>query len=289
MKLRFDLTKAFAVVAMASTIAIYSACTPDDAGDGNGLDSPDLVADFTITPVANRANYYVLKANTDGVISVKWNLGKGASDPAAGKTVDTVFYPDAGTYTITQIAVGKGGVQKSTTKQLNVPTSDPEAGNLILDPKMDDPTKWTVTRRGTNANVQFAGGKAVFTGSAFDGVAISQPVQLVAGKKYKIDMTVSGGGAVDTWMEVYLGKGVPANGADYNEGGKIMGLSTWDGCGNSTFNGQLAQIGCTGDRRNGVVTVNSSGTYYLVIRSGSGSTMGPNGISLDNIELRGTK
>jgi len=285
MKMRFNLTKAFAVIAIASTIGIYEACTPDEAGNGNGLDSPNLTADFTITPVANKANYYVLKANADGLIGVKWDLGKGM---AQGKTLDTVFFPDAGAYNVTMVAIGKGGIQKSASKQFSVPTSDPDAGNLIADPKLDDPTKWTVTKRGTNANVQFTNGKAVFTASAWDGAAISQAVQLTA-RKYFIDMTVSGGGAIDTWFEVYLGKSVPANGSDYNEGGKIMGLSTWDGCGNSNFNGQLVKIGCTGDRKTGVVTVTQPGTYYLVIRGGSGNTMGPNRISLDNVELRGTK
>jgi hypothetical protein len=114
-------------------------------------------------------------------------------------------------------------------------------------------------------------------------------VQIIANKKYKVDMVVSGGGAADTWFEVYIGKSAPVAGVDYGEGGNIMGLSTWDGCGTSTFNGQLSAIACAGSKRNGVVTFAQGGTYHLVIRTGSGNTMGPNGISLDNVELRGTK
>ena len=90
---------------MAGTVI---ACQPDEFEDSNGIDTPVVSPQFTITPVASRTNTYVLKAETENVLDVLWDLGDGTG-PSLGRTIDTVFYPDAGTYTVQLTAIARGG------------------------------------------------------------------------------------------------------------------------------------------------------------------------------------
>lgn len=289
MKSNYKIKGIFLIVALFVAVMIYiTGCQPEDIKIGNGLISKNLQASFTVTPVTGKTNTYALKADEKGIIALKWDKGTGNS--VLGKAIDTVAFPDAGTYTIKLTVIGIGGAQNTTSQDVVVATSDPVAGNLIVGGKFNtgDDSKWTVIKRGSSASVQFTGGKAVFNGSNYDGIGIYQPVQIIANKKYKVNMTVSGGGAKDCWFEVYMGQSVPVDGSDYNEGGNIMGLNTWNGCGISTFNGKLTDLACSGDRKDGILTFTKGGTYYLVIRGGAGTTMGTNGISLDDVELRGT-
>lgn len=118
---------------------------------------------------------------------------------------------------------------------------------------------------------------------------IWQAVTVLANKPYKIDMNVAGSGASNTWFEVYVGKSKPLqrndpNYSDYNDGGKLLSLNTWAGCGGSPFNGALSVISCTGN--NNTVTFSSPGTVYVLIRAGSaGGNMGTTGITLTNINF----
>jgi hypothetical protein len=86
------------------------------------------------------------------------------------------------------------------------------------------------------------------------------------------------------WFEVYVGKAEPQIGQDYNDGGKRLALNTWNGCGKTPFNAPLTQLSCEGAAR-GVIQFSTSGTVYLLIKSGGGD-LGTTGISLANVELR---
>lgn len=289
MKSNYKLKGIFLICTLFVAALIYiTGCQPEAIKIGNGLSSKNLKAAFTVTPVTGKTNTYALKADETGVIALKWDKGTGTS--TLGKAIDTVAFPDAGTYTIKLTVIGIGGEQNTTSQDVVVATSDPVAGNIIQGGKFNegDNSKWTVTKRGTAASVQFTGGKAVFNGSNYDGIGIYQSVEIIANKKYKLNMTVSGSEAKDCWFEVYMGQSVPVDGSDYSEGGNIMGLNTWNGCGMTPFNGKLTDLACSGDHKDGILTFSQGGTYYLVIRGGAGTTMGPNGISLDDVELRGT-
>lgn len=102
-------------------------------------------------------------------------------------------------------------------------------------------------------------------------------------------MVVSGSGATDTWFEVYFGTDAPEANKDYSSGGNRLALNTWTGCGKTPFSGSLAAIACDGSLKgkNGEVTFTQSGTIYLLIKTG-GANLGTSGISIDNIEFRGT-
>lgn len=272
------------------TIGTYIGCQPEEFTGSNGLDSPDLQATFTITPVANKNNTYLLQADPTGVMGVKWDRGDGGGY-AFGRTIDTVFLPDAGKYTIGLTAIGKGGKLATSTQEVVVATSDPNSGNLVVGGKMDDPAKWTKLAIGGNSVAfDFANEKLVASGGNWGHSGVYQAIEVVGGKKYKLDLNVSGSGATDVWFEVYLGKVQPQQNQDYADGGIRLALNTWTGCGKSAFNGKLTDLACVGSLRTskGVVQFAETGTIYLLIKSG-GANLGTTGISIDNVELRGIK
>src|SRR6187549_128290 len=206
-------------------------CQPDEFGDGNGLGEAPQAA-FAVTPVEGEVNKYLLKAETDGVLGVKWNFGEGGG-ASMGDAIDTVFYPDAGKYTITLTAIGRGGLTTDASTDLDVLTSDPNAGNLVVGGKMEagDNSSWQFVTYTAGVSAAIVDGKMAFTGGGWGQAGIYQTIQVEGGKKYKVDMNVSGSGATDTWFEVYVGKAVPVPGSDYNDGGKRLALNTWTGCG----------------------------------------------------------
>lgn len=271
----------------AMIVILATSCFPEDFGDGNGLSDEEVNAQFTITPVAGKANRYVLSADPKGVLGVKWDLGEGGGS-ALGSIIDTVFYPDAGTYTVTLTAIGRGGKTATTTHDVVVATSDPNAGNLVVGGKMnpEDNASWTVIPYSDGVNVGLNGGKMVWTGGGWGQKGIYQAIQVVGGKKYKVDMLISGSGSSNTWFEVYVGKAVAPGTGDYSDGEKRLALSTWAGCATSAFSGKFSVLSCDANAPNApVVTFPESGTVYLVIRGG-GENLGT--ISIDNVEFRGT-
>src|SRR5690606_15106738 len=104
---------------------------------------------------------------------------------------------------------------------------------------------------------------------------------------------VSGSGATNSWMQVYFGTTAPVDGVDYGDG-MYTGLNTWDGCGSSAFNGNLAVLGCqgggSGNGKSGAVTFPESGTIYIVFKVGSwDGNLGTDGITLDDVKLHETE
>lgn len=291
MDLTVNLKRYKYIVLGLSAISTLIACQPDDSVDGNGLSDPNVDPSFTITPVEGATNRYLLQSQTDNVISSKWDIGEGVY---TGKMDETIFLPDAGTYTISHTAIGRGGLANTTSQELVVQESDPVAGNLVQGGKFenaDDIAKWTVLSIGDpGAAWTFHDGKATINSDGnYHQQGIYQALEVVKDKEYTIDMTVSGGSFSDTWFEVYAGTTPPVPGPDYTDN-KVMGLSTWDGCATAPFSGKLSTVGCVKNSKTETVTnvvqFDASGTIYLVIRSG-GAGFDPAGITVDNIEFRG--
>lgn len=278
------------IILLMSTVLLAGvSCKKNDSGMGNGLETT-LNASFSVTAVEGKPNYFVVKNTTSGAIAVRWDFDQGAGF-LLGKTTDTVFFPDAGTYNINMQAMGKGGIFYDAGPQtVNVATSDPVAGNIITGGKFDvgDDQYWHFTTISSGVGFEMKDGKMIASGGGWGNATMYQSIQVEANKKYRFSMIVSGSGATDTWFEVYFGKSQPQPGADYSDGGTQISLNTWAGCGNSAFNGNISKIGCSGalDGKDGVITFNESGTVYLVIKAG-GSNLGVTGISMDNVELRG--
>ncbi|MDR6966862.1 hypothetical protein J2X31_000862 [Flavobacterium arsenatis] len=267
--------------------SILTSCQPEEFGTGNGLADMDLDASFTITQTDENGNRYRIESNgAENIWYHKWDLGDGTS--FRGDLVENIFFPDAGTYTITHTAYGRGGSAISSAQEVVVATSDPVAGNLVKGGKFEnaeDHAEWTVLNIGDPGTAwTFNPGTATISGGGWNQQAIYQAIEVEANKEYSIDMIVSGAGAVNTWFEVYASPTAPTPGNDYSADGRRMGLSTWDGCANGPFNGKLSNVGCVGSGN--IVSFPQSGTIYLLIKCG-GENIGTGGITIDNVEFRG--
>lgn len=287
MKIALIFKKGLSFIVASIALSILISCQPDEPSVGNGLSDQNADATFTIAPVVGAVNKYTLTSQTIDVIGgSKWDIGEGYFD---GKLTETVYFPDAGTYTINHKVLGRGGVLSAAKSQvLIVPTSDPNGGNLVVGGKFTNSTDWDKwTKLETNsesATIVYENGFAHLTAKWWNGQGIYQKVSVVAGKTYNIDLhTSSTSGCSNTWFEVYCGYAIPAN-KDYNDGGMKRSINTWDGCGNVPFSGKISAIGCKASNNLGVFTATTTGDVYLVIRGG-GEDM-KDGIKITNVEMR---
>jgi hypothetical protein len=100
-------------------IGCMSGCKYDTRELGPGPD-----ASFTITPVAGKTNTYLLTSTSVNGYRYDWDKGTGSYLP--GKEVDTVYFPDAGTYQLRLFVFGHSGID-SAAQQVTVTTDDPAA------------------------------------------------------------------------------------------------------------------------------------------------------------------
>jgi PKD repeat protein len=98
-----------------SSLAIY--CSPDKTGELGVKPT----ASFTVTPVANRVNTYLLQSTSVGAFGYQWDKGNGSF--VKGKQVDTAYFPLKGTYTVKLRAFGRGGFD-STAQTVNITVDD---------------------------------------------------------------------------------------------------------------------------------------------------------------------
>lgn len=86
------------------------------------MPKPD--ASFTVTPVAGQVNKYLLSSTSTNSFRYDWDKGTGTY--AAGKQVDTVYFPDKGTYNVRLLAYGQSGMD-TASQVVNVAADDPAA------------------------------------------------------------------------------------------------------------------------------------------------------------------
>ncbi|WP_207534101.1 hypothetical protein [Desertivirga arenae] len=79
-------------------------------------------AAFKVTPVAGKANTYLLESTSDNAFRYQWDIGAGQGI-RAGKAVDTAYYLKKGTYDIKLYAYGNGGYDVSS-QQVTVTSDD---------------------------------------------------------------------------------------------------------------------------------------------------------------------
>lgn len=287
MKINLMKKQQFLLLFFMTAVLSFTSCQPDESIVNNGLTDANVDPSFEIVPVEGKLNTYTLIAQTKGVTKSLWNYGKGLS---AGSMTQEISIPDAGTYTIIHEAIGAGGGKATASKQLVVATSDPLKGNLVLGKTFataEDQANWKKVIYGAGADWKYSANGATISGGH---AGIYQAIDVVKDKEYTIDMTVNGGASKDMWFEVYAGTKDPAvTSGDYSDGGVVMGLNTWAGCGNVAVSGQLSTIGCVKnkvlDKVSNVVKFDITGKIYLMIRCGGGIAAG--GITITNVEFRG--
>ncbi len=83
------------------------------------------VASFTVTPVAGTPNRYALASTSTNSFRYDWDKGAG-SGFVQGKSMDTVYFPYLGNYTIKLMVYGQSGID-SSSQVINVAANDPTA------------------------------------------------------------------------------------------------------------------------------------------------------------------
>lgn len=272
-----------------AALGIIAACSPDEAGSGNSLNSAELDATYSLAPSDASGNRY----DATGVQSddVKLHLWRVMSETNESDTGDMIggaerdfFFPDAGTYVVRHTVVSHiGGVNSVSEKTVVVETPDPISGNIIQNSRFKEGmANWnilTISASGAAWNIENE--MATITGGGWNQQGLYQAVQVVGGKPYNVDMKVSGPGSTETWFELYLSPTPPVQGTEYTADGIRMQLNTWAGCATSSFEGQLSAVGCGGSGM--PVTFAEDGTVYFVLKCG-GNVI--NSISVDNVEMR---
>jgi len=109
--------KLSAVVAGCLALGFF-ACTYDIKDLGT-----KPTASFTVAPVTGEVNKYVLTNTSQNAFRIQWDKANGKGF-VEGKTPDTVYFPDKGSYTVRLIAFGQGGFDTSS-QVINVASDDP--------------------------------------------------------------------------------------------------------------------------------------------------------------------
>lgn len=257
------------------TSLVWISCDPQE-DDKIDIGLPPSQEDLSFTVTEGADNYFTF-VNTSSVTGIaRWDFGNGESGEGNS---DSTQFRNKGDYNVTLSLAARGGV--GTIMNTVTVASDIVLPNLVENGEFVDDQLWTILQYADGVEVSFTDGKAVWAGGSWGQAGIFQEVQVEANKLYQIEMDVSGSGSSDTWFEVYMGMAVPDTSSDYNDGGMLLALNTWNGCGNSEFDSKFTAIACDGN--GGTVEFSTSGSAYLVIRGGGGD-LGT--ISIDNVEIR---
>lgn len=101
------------------TVAVFYSCKYDTRDL-----SPAPDASFTVTPIAGQVNKFLLTSTSTNAFRYDWDKATGSY--AQGQEVDTVYFPDMGTYTVKLLVFGHSGID-SAQQQVTVAQNDPAA------------------------------------------------------------------------------------------------------------------------------------------------------------------
>lgn len=277
-----NIYKNSALLIAVTVIVLAVGCSPTEIENGNPLSNPNIDATFTTTADAS-GNHITTSGQTDGILVHRWDNGDGEFK---GNSNHEFFFPDAGTYTITHTVYGNGGSFNKSMNEIIITKPDPISGNLILGGNFlnqqdyahwikidDDSAVWTFNQGSATLPLY---------GWIDPQAIIYQAIEVVAGKKYKIDMHIKGEVPGWAWLDVFVEPVKPVQDVNYGGNGikPKLGFENYG----DTFqvDGLLSKIYKKGDATGAVMTFAQSGTQYLVIK-GNGN-IGP--LTITNIELR---
>ncbi|HEX6913920.1 MAG TPA: hypothetical protein VF145_01680 [Chitinophagaceae bacterium] len=101
------------------SVTIFSSCKYDVADL-----VPEPKASFTVTPVSGQVNRYALASTSTNSFRYDWDKGTGSY--TQGKQLDTVYFPDKGTYKVRLLVYGQSGMD-TTSQTVTVANDDPAA------------------------------------------------------------------------------------------------------------------------------------------------------------------
>ncbi|MGB0429706.1 MAG: PKD domain-containing protein [Bacteroidia bacterium] len=238
-------------------------------------------AAFTYTVDSENPNKYSFSANPNVDFWFShWSFGDQTG--AEGLEASKIFY-EKGTYKVRFKIFTEGGTAEQT--QEIVIENDYEGVNLVNNGKLDNADDWQIINIAGGVELLIENGQATWTGGGWGNQALTQLIEFKAGVEYEVDMEISGGPLTESWFEVYINEKAPTEGNDYSEGGIMIGLNTWDGCGGEPFDALLSSISCSNGARGNSFIYDNNTTAYLTIKGG-GASLGDNGIAIDNITIR---
>jgi len=89
----------------------------------------------------------------------------------------------------------------------------------------------------------------------------------------------------DAWGEAFIGLAEPVAGAEYNGDQPVLkAFNSWECATTKTYSGSARAAGCDTSVNPGQFTVTTTGSYYLLFRSG-GASYGSAGILIDNLSV----
>jgi hypothetical protein len=241
-----------------------------------------LTASFTVTPVQGDATRFVVTNTTPGIVAgTYWDSDQG-NKFVGGRTVDTLFYPLAGTYNIKMEVIDKRGKTyvagpKTVTTTVNDPRYILKGGQM----RAGDDSYWSIFNQGPKNGVwKLANGAFAVTGNP-NNSGIYQAVQLVGGKKYNISITYVATSYTTTWGEVWIGKFQPVNLSDYGANAPSNGNATTQ---TPTFvSWASGNTALSSGTKTSTFTPSTSGTYYFTIKVGTQSSF--TSIAISNVSL----
>ncbi|PLX12206.1 MAG: hypothetical protein C0598_06400 [Marinilabiliales bacterium] len=232
----------------------------------------------------------VFRNYSKNATTYSWNFGDGMG--TSTEFEPSYIFTEGGLFTVTLTASSNEGSAEHSKEVL---IKDPEAANYILNGEFDDDSEWTIIQHNAanNGVVTIADGVANFdeiedvppgSWGSEAHVGINQMVAVEAGT-YQLDLDITTGVLEESWFEVWVGKGEPTEGLDYNEDNdaqKVLSFNAWDcGAENSNYSGPMSEVSCQGT--DGSVSLDA-GNYYVVIRCG-GFGLGEGGITIDNVTM----
>lgn len=234
---------------------------------------------FTYEVDADNPNIYHFSGQTSvETWYAHWNFDDGTGDE--GQEATKVFFK-AGEYEV-RFKIFTDGGTASVTETIVI-AQDFSGPDLINNGGFDGEDFWTVAEIGGGVTAEINNGAASWQGGGWGNVAMYQAVEVEANTEYEINMNISGSGMSDSWFEIYIGSVEPEVGQDYNNGGILMALNTWEGCGAEAFEGTLSAIACVGD--GGDFSWPNDRVGYFVIKCG-GANLGDTGVTIDNVAVR---
>lgn len=241
-----------------------------------------LKASFTVTPVqGSNTKFVVTNTTTGNCVGTYWDSDQG-NKFVGGRTVDTIFYPLAGTYNIKMQVIDKRGhVYTAGPTAVTTTVNDPryilKGGQM----RIGDDAYWGIFNQGPKNGIwALANGKYTVTNNP-NNTGIYQAVQLVGSKKYNVSITYEATSYNSTWGEIWIGKFQPVNGSDYGANAPSGGNAT---ASTPTFvNWSSSTTSFASGTKTGSFTPATSGTYYFTIKVGTGNSF--TSVSISNVSL----
>ena len=271
------------MIALAVTF-MATACEDDPAPP-----SPPL-AFFTFAADVDNAQLILFTNETDGGDTYSWDFGDAS---AASTEVSPSHEYAAGTYTVKLTATNAGG---DNTHSEEVTVTSSGGVEVVVDGDMSNADSWTYTALNLTVPTTFTFENDAVTISNGNEVnqsngLIYQAINVEAGD-YLFSMDVTNDGTqVQTWVQVYFGAIEPTEGNDYEDGGIMSGISSWEGnCTQANAAANIITVACEGaldeaNGGNGVVTFAEAGTIYLAIKAGTWDGNMTTAYVIDNISL----